>query len=231
MPDESKICPQCHRLMQFRLGEYECPACGYFEKETAEHPAAEQAPRREPWQTPASPPAPPPPAEDGSPRLTGASSIATRRSDGSREPPPAFDPAPALDNEKMYLLGLFVLKAMVNIFAGASVTVDPTVTQALLSPFLGRFAAELISLALIVLVIYVPVIPLKWACASWSCLIGLLSLAGVLFGMFLIPIVSIVMPISGLFSFIGILITLLNIVVYLWLASVLYRDISRLQAG
>jgi hypothetical protein len=38
----------------------------------------------------------------------------------SAEPPPRYDPSPGLNKEKMYLLGVFVLKGVINVFAAGS---------------------------------------------------------------------------------------------------------------
>lgn len=135
---------------------------------------------------------------------------------------PDYDPAPGLSNEKLILLGLFVIQSIVRIFfainnSGQSSGGSDSLGVAMM--WQGG------TLLMLLVVFFVPFIPLKWLMATLSCLVGMLGFGGLLMGLLALTFFG---SLEGL---LGWLVQLLNVAVNLWIASVLYRDIQKLQMG
>jgi len=237
--------------MTFRLGEFECEQCGHVI--TAQDPSAEPKTSgpgfRQPWQpaAPASgadrgkawpthaPPAAPPPV---SPAPYSRSSTPP----GVFAAPPKYDPAPTLNTEKTILIGVFLLKAVVNVLSVAAQPVDPELAQIGVSPVLAQMGSELVHLGLLAAVIFIPFVPLKYGCAFYSCCVGtgtivmlilsaiLMQFIGLFFAGLLPGFSSALSAGSTLPAVAGWILGLLNAGVNLWLASALFRDIQKIQA-
>jgi hypothetical protein len=190
--------------MEYRLGEYQCPACEYTEKSDKGSIAADQPGIRQGAATLQN-------YEAQSSYVQGL--IKDYRP--SAEPGPKYDPAPSLSNEKLLLMGLFVIQSIVRIFSAMG---SP---DSLASALLWQGG----TLLMLLVVFFVPFIPLKWLMATLSCLVGMLGFAGLLMGLLALTFFG---SIEGL---LGWLAGLLNVSVNLWIASVLYRDIQKLQLG
>ncbi len=231
---KDKSCPECGGTMSVRLGQYECLDCGHAEtaKPAAEEERSGPGFRREQWGHRAS-------QSGESPWADARDVTRTHQEQAAVAPPPApaparaplkYDPAPTLGTEKLLLIGIFVIKAAVNVAVAARSGPIDAGSQAV-SPIAAQLLVELISVGLMGLVIYLPVIPLKWCCATYTCFVALLSLAGLILSAVLTPLVGLFIPLGGLSNFAAWTLGLLNVGVQLWLASVLYRDIQKLQAG
>ncbi len=230
MSDKHKPCPRCAAAMDYRLGEYQCPQCEYSEAAAPATPSTTapgaRAPAPEPWRqrtdTAASADAGIFPTGVGQQRL------------GAYDPPsPKYDPAPTLNKEKLIFFGVFVLRALLSIaVAGAAPAGAEGGSSA--GPG-GRVMWELVSLGLLAAVLFIPLAPLKWGCATYSCAVGVLGLLGTLFGALLLPVLGLLAPSAagmggGFLGFLGLTAGLLQGMVYLWFASILYRDMQRIQA-
>jgi len=96
-----------------------------------------------------------------------------------------------------------------------------------LSPFVSALVSEAIWLGLLLVVLFVAFVPLKWGCATCSCISAVLSFIGLFLAA---GIMMFLAPGSGVAGLFGWILGLANAGVYLWLASVLYRDIQKLGA-
>jgi hypothetical protein len=207
--DKSKTCPQCGGAMAYRLGEYQCGQCDHVEPAVSPGPSLPAAAE---WRKP---------PQDTRSADAGFAAGSFSQRDYSRPSAPGakFDPAPTLNTEKMIFFGVFLAQSVLSIaVAGAFVSADPSVTVT--RP--GWLALEeLVSLGLLVVVLYVPFVPLKWCCASYSCAMVVLVLAGLFLG-------ELTFPPLGL-DYLLLLVGVLKTGVYSWFASILYRDIQKLK--
>jgi hypothetical protein len=87
--------------------------------------------------------------------------------------------------------------------------------------------SEAIWLGLLLVVLFVAFVPLKWGCATCSCISAVLSFIGLFLAA---GVMMFLAPGSGVEGFFGWVLGLANAGVYLWLASVLYRDLQNLGA-
>ncbi len=223
MDDSSRRCPFCGSELVFRLGELECSGCGRVaprEQPADDSPGAARAGGPQGGAQQAPPPS----------RAT----IPPVRVDpqyGYGRPPELYDPAPTLGTEKLLLFGVFVVKALVNIFAAGAAPPDANSTQ-FLSPVADQIFVEVFNLGFIALIFYLKIIPLKWCCATYSCFVAFMGIAGLLLAAVLTPIIGLLIPENSAFpALVAWLIGAFNVCVQLWIASVLYRDIQKLQAG
>ena len=223
MDDSSRRCPFCGSELVFRLGELECSSCGRVAPK--EQPARDAAglARSGAWRSDPGQSAPPSRATIPPARI--------ETQDGYGRAPETYDPAPTLGTEKLLLFGVFVVKALVNIFAVGSAPPDANSTQ-FLSPVADQFFVEIFNLGFIALIFYLKLIPLKWCCATYSCAVAFLGIAGLLLAAVMTPMVGLLIPeTSALPALVAWLIGAFNVCVQLWIASVLYRDIQKLQMG
>ena len=207
---ESRQCPNCSTTMEYRLGEYQCPSCEHTEKaEILSGPATSGPGLRQPAAT----------LQNYDPQAGRQDFIKDYRLDTG--PSPDYDPSPGLSNEKLILLGLFLVQALVNIFSVANQG-GQTAGGTSLSTVLLMQGGTLLMLAV---VFFVPFIPLKWLMATLSCLVGMLGALGLIMGLLALTFFG---SLLGLLAWLA---QLLNVGVNLWIASVLYRDIQKMQLG
>jgi hypothetical protein len=151
------------------------------------------------------------------------------------EPPSRYDPAPGLNKEKMLLLGVFVLKSVITVSIHSS-----NAGWGYAVPFLVQDA---IWLGLLLLALFIPFVPLKRGCVGCSGCIALfffiipftmpLMVPGIADANWILSTIGIIgfmlMMVRGscilLMEYLSWIGVLLNVGVYLWLVSVLYRDI------
>ena len=209
--------------MSFRLGEFECSQCGYsqpVEQPTEEHTVSGPGFRKEQWQREQPPAgltqAPPPPSERAYGGFTPSATVRGRAN---------FSPTG--NTEKMILLGVFLVKAIVNVMVATTVD-DPDLPGTYIVG--AQILGELFNLGIIIAVFYIPWIWSKWCCATYTCAVGALSLGSLLLSAFFLPFVAMLVPTGGLTVFAAWLVRILNAGVYLWVASVLFRDIHQIQA-
>ena len=199
--------------MRFRLGEFECPECLHTESVTPPSARRLEVGRSRP-------------AAEAD-ETAGPAHAVGGKDYRHLTPAPAYDPSPTLGMEKRWLIALFVAKTVVNILAAAS---TPAAAPALaeqfgLSPFAYALVFELGWLALLAAALFTPLAALKWGCATCSCASALLAFLGLFFS----AAVTLVMSASSLSGALQWMMGIANASVYLWLASVLYRDLHRAQ--
>jgi hypothetical protein len=225
--DKTKTCPQCGGVMAYRLGEYQCSQCDHVEAAVIANPVqAARLPAAAEWRKP---------REDapggGSSPVPGAfmQEDYGRMSTGSAK----FDPAPTLNTEKLIFFGVFVARALLSIAVSAANPHSGETGLAAMGPG-GAVIGELVSLVLLAVVLYIPFVPLKWCCAGYSCLMGVMGVAGLFFGALLLPVLGVMgsgsPPAgSGFITFLAMIAGILQTAVYLWFASILYRDMQRID--
>jgi len=231
MTEESKTCPQCGGEMSFRLGMYDCPQCGYSEERPAGaagpgRPQADGGPR-EAWHHPS-------PSRRGYDAPTMALKAGDRSSTlysggiSSAEDLPydEDDRRPSRGREKVYLLGFFLGKGLFNILIAVTLIGGRdwgVVGSSLLS--------QLIGIGLMALVLYVPIGFIKYIVGFCSCAYALLILASLILSAVLTPLLGLLLPFAAgvglqLLGVLGWVLSLADVLGYLWLASLLFRDLE-----
>lgn len=215
--------------MNMRLGSYECVNCGHEEEPPPPEPEPQQdrhGPgfRRETWQQPAAsqPGQVPPPPAPGTVFTPGAA------------PAPGlyggldtnYEAHPGLQTEKVIFMAIQAVGWLVLCIAlGALMSYDmPVEVSGMMGPMLAGFIiGGLIALGLYWFVLFSDQVWAKYCCGGCIAVSLLLSLPG----MFLAaPATSYGMPgASGYQIITGVVGLIMN----LWLLSILWRDVQRLQ--
>ncbi len=131
-------------------------------------------------------------------------------------------------------MAVFVLKAVINVGASAMGSASEGETWATgfagleLSPLVATVLREGVWLVMLSVVLFIKFVPLKWCCATCSCASAVFSIAGLFLMAGLIMLFSLGGGLGGALSWV---VGIANAAVYLWLASVLFRDIHRTQAS
>jgi hypothetical protein len=212
MHENSKPCPQCGAQMQFRLGEYQCQECTHTEAlPWEERPEARGAQAGFTVK----------PLELGEQRAPNA----WRGSFNVKEA--HVDAKPVLDAEKIGFICVFALMALIRLALSA------TIVKTAPGELFSAFGAQLLNLAFLIGILYLPLIWAKWCCATYSCFTGVVTLAAGLFASAAIPMLDLAAGGSGpgAGNFAVVIATILVACVYIWFASILYRDIQDLPGG
>ena len=240
MAEKTKRCTACGGDMHLRLGIYECAQCGLTEEVQAAPPPATHGPglkRPQPWQSQSS----------GTSSGSGGTIYGQSGYGGPAPPPehvPAFLAPPEgiydtperrvetdnLDTEKKVFFGILVLIAlayplmMLAIPAMAGINVPIMLGG---NMFIGALFRAAVQLALYALALFYGVVWIKYTCMGCQ-VIGVLVI-----GWGLVFILGHPMPseIPSALSFLVTIIIVGQILLNLWLISILYRDAQRLQGN
>jgi len=170
---EVNKCPECGEEMLLRLGMLECQDCGHQMEPPVEEPEEEEDDegrplvRRESWQLPA----------NKGLNISTEESVTLRRGlddmaadDKDRK----YDDAPELGGEKIVILVLLLVMGGLNVYSAWTHT--GVIKDHLALPWIGVVLIEALRLGLTLIVLYYPMIPLKWAGICTAFTGGMISL-------------------------------------------------------
>jgi len=219
MTDTTRDCPHCNVRMDYRLGVFECPQCGHEESAGEKQPTSGPGLIQKPIVGA---------GQSAAPGKAPAVAYQSRHSKRQGEAPPDFKSTWELGKEKMYLMMIFAGFSFLTIIIGlAAVHSTGAGGGAVFEIIFG----ELIDLAVLAAVLYIPLRCLKYVVGCYLTPVLIFGILGLIFSMVFIPLAGLALGgagggfLVGALGFVGILISIVDLGLKAWLASVLFREL------